>query len=66
MRLEAVGEVVKAGVKGEDAGVKAGDIVDLIGDGIPLAVDLFRRCFPRRFDGVSFYDERIQVDHLGV
>ena len=47
---------MEAGIEGEVAGIDAGDVIYLVGYGIPLAIDFFGRGFSRWFDGVSFYD----------
>ena len=63
--LEAVGEVMEGRFEGEGAS-DTGEVADLVADGVPLTVSFFCCCFWWRPDRVTVYDERIEIDHLGV
>ena len=57
---------MEAACEGEFALVDARNVLDLVGDLVPLALGFFWRCMLRRLDRVSFDHKRIQIDHFGV
>lgn len=68
MRLHASSEIVEAAEKGDmSGGQTAGEVVDFVGHGVPLAVNCFFGVgVGGRFAGVALFDERVEVDHFGV
>ena len=65
VRLEAGGEVVEAGLEVDLAGDHAGGQVrDLVGDGVPLAVILLGGGFGRRLDHMPLFMGGVEIDHL--
>ena len=68
VRLQAVGKVVEGTVESDAASVEATrEVVDLVGDLVPLAVvELLRGGFFRGLDRMALGDEGVQVDHFGV
>lgn len=67
MRLQALGDVVEgAGVGDLARHDAAGQVGDLVREGVPHALLLLGQGVRRRRDGVPLDDERVEVDHLEV
>ena len=67
VRLQAVAQVVEARLEGDLARSKAaGQVRDLVGDEVPLAVVLLGRRLGGRLDHAAVVGGGIEVDHLEV
>lgn len=67
VRLQALGDVVEgAGVGDLARHDAAGQVGDLVREGVPHALLLLGQGVRRRRDGVALDDERVEVDHLEV
>lgn len=67
--LHAPGHVVEGGAVGGGARgpvAGAGDVLDLVGDGVPGAALLVGACVVRGVYSVALDDEGVEVDHAGV
>lgn len=63
--LQSVGQVVEAAHECQTA-VDAGEVGDLVADGVPLAMGFFGGGGRWRADRVTLSDEGVKVDHFGV
>ena len=65
MGLEALSKVMEAHIVADFALCQSTwEILNFVGQLVPLAVILFSRSRRRSLDGVTLNDERIKVDHL--
>lgn len=65
--LQPIAEIVETGAIGDFARVHtAGQILDFVGHGVPNAMKFLGGSLCRRFDRMTFFDQRVQIDHLDM